>query len=470
MLAGRALPRPSRTILVLALALAVLVAGLAAGDAGAAKLRPAKTLRDGRAMVFKPRHSLATDRVTRVRLIHHGRRKGLSVGAFRSALQRRGKVITKVPKSWVPHASTRKPRVVRHKRKLIARRTKLEVSIGQAERPAPAAAIPSGLRVGLVTNAQGWGTNSQSILDQTTPLGVHWLREDFQWSTIEPSNDSWDFSRYDHLLLEAAARNIRILPVLIDTPRWAGASWNTIPADPAQYADYVAKVTGRYGPGGSFWQAHPEVASFAPDYFELWNEPYLSAFSAGGVDAGRYAKLVRAASTAGRAANPQAKFLLAAEQTPAGDARHTFIDDMYAAVPDLNSYFDAVAVHPYPGSSAPDDPRGGWGFPRLADIHQKLVDHGASDKPLWLTEIGWSTCPASPDYCTTEANQAAYIAQMFTLLSTKYSSYVGAVFLYHRTDLNSNPSDKEGWFGLERLDGSHKPAFDVVRAAAAASA
>ncbi len=139
---------------------------------------------------------------------------------------------------------------------------------------------------------------------------------------------------------------------------------------------------------------------------------------------------------------------------------------MYAAVPNLNSYFDAVAAHPYSGSSAPDDPRGGWGFPRIADIHQKFIDHGAGDKPLWLTEIGWSTCPAAPDYCTSEKNQAAYLSQMFTLLSTKYSSYVDAAFVYHRTDLNSKPSDKEGWFGLERLDGSHKPVFDVFREAA----
>ena len=130
----------------------------------------------------------------------------------------------------------------------------------------------------------------------------------------------------------------------------------------------------------------------------------------------------------------------------------------------------AVAAHPYSGSSAPDEQRDGWGFPRIADIHQKFIDHGAGDKPLWITEIGWSTCPSDPTYCTSEKNQAAYLSQMFTLLSTKYSKYVAAAFVYHRTDLNSKPSDKEGWFGLERLDGSHKPAFDVFRAAALAGA
>ena len=57
---------------------------------------------------------------------------------------------------------------------------------------------------------------------------------------------------------------------------------------------------------------------------------------------------------------------------------------------------------------------------------------------------------------------------MFTLLSTKYASYVKAVFVYRSIDINSKRSDKEGWFGLERMDGSHKPAFAVFRAAATA--
>lgn len=40
------------------------------------------------------------------------------------------------------------------------------------------------------------------------------------------------------------------------------------------------------------------------------------------------------------------------------------------------------------------------------------------------------------------------------------------VFVYRAVDINSNPSDKEGWFEIERLDGSHKPAFDVFCEAA----
>jgi hypothetical protein len=322
-----------------------------------------------------------------------------------------------------------------------------------------------GLRVGLVTNAQGHDMSSSTVLDKAEPTGAKWLREDFDWNAIEPQDDAWSWSRYDNLLIEAAKRDVRILPVLMGTPSWAGSAWNEIPANPAEYAEYTAKVVERYGPGGSFWQANPDIATFAPEYFELWNEPYLDEFSAGNVDPGRYARLVKAAASAGHSSNSQARYLLAAEQAPSGE-RHTFIDGMYSAVPDLNSYFDAVAVHPYSGSSSPDDPRDGWGFSRLADVRAKFVDHGAQDKPLWITEIGWSTCPQDTRYCTSEQNQAAYLARMFELLGTTYSGYVRAAFVYCRTDLNDHPAEAYGWYGLQRLDGSHKPAYDVFRQAA----
>jgi polysaccharide biosynthesis protein PslG len=430
-----------------------------ASAATTAKLKPAKAAKQGRQVVFRARR-IDAQRLGQTKLRYRGRQKRLRLKRVRRALESRGRYRAKLPRRWLSKAR-RSHRVVR-KRKRIARKSRLVVSLKDVGvKPID----PEELRVGMITNAQGWGMNSEDLIERTAPTGVRWMREEFQWEKIEPQNDQWNWERYDHLLLEAATRGIRILPLLIETPSWAGAEWNTIPADPAEFAEYTAKVVARYGPGGTFWQSHPEIASFAPEHFEIWNEPYLSAFSAGGVKPGRYARLVKAAVSAGRAANPQAKYLLQVEKTPAGDARHTFVDDMYEAVPDLNDYFDAAAAHPYAGNSAPDDPRGGWGFPRLGDVHQELVSHGAGDKPIWITEVGWSTCPNNSEDCVSDGKQASYTAQMFDLLRTKYSSYVEAVFLYRLEDLNSNASDKEGWFGMRRLDGSWKPVYDVLRSA-----
>ena len=99
--------------------------------------------------------------------------------------------------------------------------------------------------------------SSQTVLNETEPTGARWLREEFSWAEIEPQNDSWQWNRYDHLMIEAADRNMRVLPVLFDTPSWAGSAWNDIPSNPSEFAQYAAKVTERYGPGWNLLAGAP---------------------------------------------------------------------------------------------------------------------------------------------------------------------------------------------------------------------
>ncbi|HET8672436.1 MAG TPA: hypothetical protein VFL87_02280, partial [Thermoleophilaceae bacterium] len=93
----------------------------------------------------------------------------------------------------------------------------------------------------------------------------------------------------------------------------------------------------------------------------------------------------------------------------------------------------------------------------------------ASDKPFWITEIGWPTCPSNPDKCVSESQQAADTARMIDMLRTDYASYVRAVFLYNYHDPSrQDPSNMENWFGLLRGNGSPKPVWDVLRRATGA--
>ena len=92
-----------------------------------------------------------------------------------------------------------------------------------------------------------------------------------------------------------------------------GTDGEHVPADPSAYAAYVAAVVGRYGPHGTFWTAYPALAGYAIGTFELWNEPYDDSGNNGDYDPGGYARMVKAAAIAGRQADPDAHFLLAAE-------------------------------------------------------------------------------------------------------------------------------------------------------------
>ena len=228
----------------------------------------------------------------------------------------------------------------------------------------------------------------------------------------------------------------------------------------------------RYGPHGSFWRTHRDIPARPATWFEIWNEPYLSQFSAGGVNPGRYARLFKAAAMAGRRADPSARFLIEADLSGlAKDGSSSpWVGPMYAAVPDLDRWADGVAVHPYSGTDSPDsytasEPSRGLqahradppAVRRTRRRLEALLDHGGglvdlSGRPHQLRER------ARPG----RVPEARVPAREERLLP-----WVKAVFPYnYRDGLEGNGTYTEAWFGLIRRAGQPKPAWNVLRAAA----
>jgi hypothetical protein len=338
-----------------------------------------------------------------------------------------------------------------------------------------------GLVVGLNANAAGWGgASTADRLDTVTSgTGTKWLREELDWATVEPQKGKFDFSYYDHFMLLAAQRGLHVLGMLYDTPSWAGASDSAIPSDPTAFAAYVKHVVARYGANGSFWAENPTLKGSAITTWEVWNEPYLGSGDNGVYDPGRYANLVRAAARAGRIADPNAKFLMAAEMQAGRDANNNWqwwVDALYQAVPALNKFFDGVAVHDYGNDTTtltpivPGQPYPNYGkIRRIDDIRQQFINHGAADKPFWITEAGWSTCSGSSD-CVTPAQQKTNLSTLFNYSHNDWQGWVQGVFIYNYGDANANPTDTFDGYGLTYLDGSPKPADAVFEQEAAASA
>jgi hypothetical protein len=304
--------------------------------------------------------------------------------------------------------------------------------------------------------------------------GVKWMREEFNWSLIEPQRGSYDFSRYDTLMTLAAQNGVHVLANLLETPSWAGPNWNTIPSDPSAFAEFTAAVVARYGPHGSFWSSHSDLPKDPIAGFELWNEPYYPQFNDNDYNPARYARLVKAAGAAAHNADPDANVLLAAENQSelTGGRWVWWVDALYSAVPDLNRYFDSVAVHPY-GTDltnvtypSPGKAYDGYGqIRRVESIHQEFGAHSASDKPLWITEIGWPTCTNGGSVrCTTPSGQADRVQTVFNLAHTTWRNFVQAVFFYGYQDNNPNTADPENDYGLVTHDGTAKPALQVFKA------
>jgi hypothetical protein len=328
--------------------------------------------------------------------------------------------------------------------------------------------------IGLNADVAGWGGESTAgrLSQVITTTGAGWLREEFSWAKIEPRPGVFDFSYYDHFMLLAAQRGLHILPVLYYTPAWAGPSYNSIPSNPAAFAQYVAAVVGRYGAGGSFWAQNPTLRSSAIGTWELWNEPYLGSGDDGDYNPGAYARLVKAAAIAGRGADPSAKFLMAAEMQSARAANGNWqwwVDALYQAVPDLNNYFDGVAMHDYGNDVSTLNPivpgraYDNYGhIMRIENLRQQFVDRGAANKPFWITEAGWPTCSDGNSYCVTDTQQAANLQTLFNHINNQWSGWVQAAFIYSYGD-GANPTTVQDAYGLTNLDGTPKPALAIFQ-------
>jgi hypothetical protein len=388
------------------------------------------------------------------------------------------------------HRPAARCRVIRsHHRRVVrctrttrraARKAAAHKATRKARRSVVAKAAGAGvspLVIGLNANVSGWGGASTpgrmtQVAGQT---GAKWLREEFNWATIEPSKGSFNWSYYDHFMTVAAQQGEHILVVFDGTPRWAGATSNTIPSDPSTYAGAVAALAARYGAQGSFWTSHPTLTADPIGTVELINEPYFSNGDSGDYNPARYAQLVKASATAGRAANPAVKYLLSAEVTGVqhGSTWTDWVDALYQAVPNLNNYFDGVAIHPYGADFTGLSGLAGNQMRRTELLRQEFLSHGAADKPMWITEIGWPTCTnageAGGQRCTTEAGQVAELNALIGYLKGGWAPYVQGVFLYHYQDFSTNATDSEANYGMTTVNGQAKPILALFKGWAATS-
>ena len=233
-------------------------------------------------------------------------------------------------------------------------------------------------------------------------MGVGWIREEF---------DSVPNGESDILYANAARRGLRILPLLQKS--------SALPADVNEYANVVAAFARRYGPGGDFWGAHPELdASMASTHFEVYNEPYGDWY--GPVEPGALRRAAARRRPARPPGEPAGEVPDPGRPHPGRRAPHLDRRSLRAD-PGLNELFDGVAMHPYSGNRAPDEPKDPWGFVRIVDARNALQSHGAGDKEFWITEVGWSTCPGDPEWCVTEAQQAANMERLAQLVRTRYT-------------------------------------------------
>jgi hypothetical protein len=303
-----------------------------------------------------------------------------------------------------------------------------------------------------------WGIGSKNqtrTADMMKDVGAGWTRVVISWHDMEPNQGSYSsslLSATDNAVNLSQARGIHVLINFVDAPTWAtGSSANsTPPRNNADFAHFVSDMVTRY--------------RGKAEGYEIWNEQNTNRFWSTGVNAGQYANLLKDSYGAVKAADPAAKVVFG------GLARndYNFVNDAYSAVPNLGSYYDVMATHPYPDWSlngAPDQTlRNGDGrigiqsFNGYREVRQVMLGHG-DDKPIWFTEFGWSTWSGG----VSQATQAAYTT--LAMKCVEQDPYVQIAFLYNlRNNYWANNADTwDDQLGITNVDFSQKLAYSAFK-------
>lgn len=327
--------------------------------------------------------------------------------------------------------------------------------------PAPA---PAPAPVG-----EQFGANVGGLFERPAPLpetviaadlaalratGATIAREDALWDASEPAPPVNGVHRYDWSFDDAiagalAAQGLRWLATLDYAPGWADASApqgavHPPPRDDADYAAYCAAFVARYGPGGTFWAAHPKLPAAPVDTVEIWNEPDNPTFWYPAPSVREYAALYAAARAAIAAAAPTVHVILAGLNHP-----QSTLPALLPALRALHAPVDGVAIHPYA-----DGPAGVLAHVGRARAQLRRLGLGAV--PLYVTEYGWTTQPpGSLDYAPASA-RPGYIETTLAALGHTDCN-IAAVTVFSWVTLETNPRSYADWFGLEPVRGGPSP-------------
>jgi polysaccharide biosynthesis protein PslG len=347
---------------------------------------------------------------------------------------------------------------------------------GGGATPAPAVAAPAAvLKPGkLPTRFFGMvsedafanpGRYRATTLNHLARMGVGILRETFDWASIERTPNRYDFTAYDGLVGSLAARQMTVLPVLLDPPRFrssaprVGAQPGTYPPkSDADMGRFAAALVRRYGPRGHFWSAHPELPKIPIRSWQIWNEPSLPAYWPSGPDPAQYTQMLERVGRSIRHLDPHADIVTAGiPNSRLGIPFDQFVDGMYKA--GAKGAFDTLAIHPYAADAA--------GVGAAVNGARRIMDqNGDTTSRIWVTELGWADAGPASSFTVGAQGQAKRIqAALTTLYDMRAQDRLsGVVYFGWRDGAPYAPAFKDFWglhTGLLRLNGTPKPALRV---------
>jgi hypothetical protein len=293
------------------------------------------------------------------------------------------------------------------------------------------------------------------------------------WQEIEPTRGEWHWEYPDFLLQAANFYDLDLIVRLDHPPTWAGQTSGghcyetNIPFDAEAYLRFVETVTQRY---------KGRIRGYI-----VWNEPNLAAEWGGPPDPEGYTRLLQRSYEVIRQQDPAALVISAglsptnaqpdsAEQNNQAMDDRLFLKKMYQA--GARPFFDALGVHPYGFVYPPDDPPGahdGLNLNRILELRAIMETYGDGAKPVWATEIGWTTHGAGEHswLTVTPAEQADYLRRAWEKVSAEFPWL--HVFTVWNLSQGLPEQDEKAGYSLLDGDGRPKPAYGALQEAFAAA-
>jgi len=296
------------------------------------------------------------------------------------------------------------------------------------------------------------------LLQLAAEGGFAWLVQLVEWRELEPVPGDLFWEYTDWLVRAAEYYGLDLVLRLDHPPEWAIIPGVAAPFDVAAYSAFVGKVAARY---------RGRVGAYV-----VWNEPNLALEWAGHPpDPEGYVDLLCAAHAAIRAADPDA-LVVSAGLAPTNHADAAALDDrrylqvMYDA--GAAACFDVLGAYPYGFAYPPDDPHDahdGLNFARLADLRSVMVDNGEDHKPVWATELGWTTEPVGAGQGwlrVTKEEQARYLVGAFEHAGREWP-WLERIAVWHLGQVLPAGDEKRG-YNLLTEGGTHGNAFEALAA------
>jgi hypothetical protein len=306
--------------------------------------------------------------------------------------------------------------------------------------------------------AKFWGVVPQTSMseehfERLAQGGVESIRVPLGWADLQSQEGGpIQWAGVDYLVEKAAFSGLDVLPTISGAPTWAVPIAN-VQGDRSAKAPAHLPVSGaaaggwrslliqaveRYGPGGQFWLTHPNVPVKPIRSWQIWNEPNFKYFVAKPNPA-EYGKLVKLSYSALKAADPGAQVVLAGLFAQPLGARYIrlvkgkeklqhpgsinyfasyFLEQMYKRTPGIKSKFSAVSLHPYTET---------WRYltPEIEEVRDVLTASNDAAKPLWITELGWSSGPkrSNDAFAKGPSGQVAELRGAFQLLTANAAKW-----------------------------------------------